>query len=127
MSLTLKPAAPRRLKHGFGPGIFTFTGACRLLRLTFMTGPWLLLTSRLTAKSASLMILLCAPALLFCAMLTIPGLIFQMPEQNAYYEFSRILNQDPTRWYVLALTGVFALIALAVPASAPNPFQAIRH
>ena len=127
MSLTLHPATPRRAKNAFSHGIFSAKGLARLFRLTFMSGPWMLLTSQLSAKSASLMILLCAPALLFCSMLTIPAILFPSPQQNAYYYFAQILNQDPSRWVILALAGMFAVLALAVPATAPRPFTAVRN
>lgn len=127
MSLTLTPVTPRRVKHAVSLGIFTGKGFARLLRLAFITGPWLLLTSRLSKKHATLMILLCVPALLFCSMLIFPELIFQSPQQQAYFYFSQILNQDPVRWVILALTGFCAVTALAVPAMIPKPFTAIRY
>ncbi len=115
MSLTLKPATPRRVKNAVGAGIFSVKGIARLMRLTFMSGPWMLLT------------LLCTPALLFCAMLTIPGMLFPLPEQNSYYLFAQALDQDPTRWIILAMTAICAVISLAVPATAPRPLMAIRR
>ncbi len=127
MSLTLTPVTPRRVKHAVSLGIFTTKGVARLLRLTFISGPRLLLTSRLSKKNASLMILLCVPALLFCSMLIVPALIFQSPQQQAYFYFAQILNQDPIRWIILAFTGICTMTALAVPAMAPVPFTAIRY
>lgn len=127
MSLTLTPATPRRVKNAVSRGIFTAKGIKRLLRLTFISGPWLLFTSRLSINSALLMILLCAPALLFSAMLTIPALLFQSPQQHAYYYFAKVLDQDPTRWIILALATVCAVIALAVPAATAKPFTAVRY
>ena len=74
-----------------------------------------------------MMIMLCAPALLFCAMLTIPALLFPSPQQQAYFYFSEVLNHDPSRWIGLILAGVCAIIALAVPATAAQPYTALRH
>ena len=127
MSLTLKPAKTRRLKNAVKHGVFTTKGLTRLMRLTFMSGPWILFTSRLSKKSASIMILLCLPALLFSAMLTIPAMLFQSPEQHSYYQFAQSLDQDPIRWVILAVTGICAVISLAVPATAPKPMMAIRR
>lgn len=127
MSLTLKPATPRQLKNALSLGIFTAKGTKRLMHLTFISGPWLLLTSRLSAKTASLMIMLCVPALLFCALLTIPGLLFDSPEQHAYYQFAKALDQDPTRWIILAITGICTLVALAIPATTARPMTAVRY
>lgn len=87
----------------------------------FIQGPMLLLTSRISVKCAAMMMALCMPALLCWAVLTIPGLIFQSPQQHAYFYFSKILNEDPTRWLVLLLATVCALLALAVPAVQPSP------
>ena len=126
LTLTLTPVTPRRVKNAVSPGIFTARGIARLLRLALMSGPWLLLTSRLSTKHAFLMILLCVPALLFCSMLIFPALIFQSPQQQAYYYFAQILNQDPSRWMILALTGVCAVTALAIPAMVPAPRTAVR-
>ena len=127
LTLTLTPVTPRRVKNAVSPGILTAKGIVRLLRLAFISGPWLLLTSRLSTKHASLMIMLCVPALLFSSMLIFPALIFQSPQQQAYFYFAQILNQDPTRWVILALTGFCAVTALAVPAMVPKPRTAIRY
>lgn len=127
MSLTLKPATPRTLKIAASPGKFGINTLTRALRITFISGPWLLMTSRLSRKNASMMILLCAPALLFCGMMTIPELIFQSPQQQAYFYFSRVLNDDPVRWIGLVLAGICALIALAVPASNSDTYKSVRY
>ncbi len=127
MSLTLKPATPRTLKIATSPGGFGIKTISRAMRVTFISGPRLLLTSRLSVKSASMMILLCAPALLFCGMLTIPALIFPSPQQQAYFYFSQVLNHDPVRWIGLVLAGACALIALAVPASNLDTYKSVRY
>jgi len=126
MSLTLKPAKSRQLKTALRGGLFTAKEIKRLLRLTFISGPWLMFTSQLSIKSAVLMMMLCTPALLFSSMLTIPALLFPSPQQQAYFYFARVLDQDPTRWIILALTAICTVIALAVPAVAENPFKAAR-
>jgi len=82
-------------------------------------GPRLLLTSRISLKCAAMMAALCMPALLCWTILTIPSLIFQSPHQQAYYYFSKTLNEDPTRWFVLLLAGACAIFSLAVPAALP--------
>jgi hypothetical protein len=47
--------------------------------------------------------------------------LFQSPEQHAYFYFSQMLNVDPTRWVVVILATVCAILALAVPAFMPPP------
>lgn len=127
LTLTLTPVTPRRVKNAVSHGIFTTHGLARLIRLSLISGPWLLLTSRLSKKNASLMMLLCAPALLLFALLTLPTLIFQSPQQQAYYYFAQILNHDSVNWGILALMGLCTMTALAIPAMVPRPVTAIRY
>jgi hypothetical protein len=91
------------------------------LKLNFLSGPKVLLTSRISVKCATVMTLMCVPSLLFCSLLTLPALIFESPQQNAYYEFSSVINTDPLRWIVLLMASVCALMSLAVPAAMPRP------
>ena len=88
---------------------------------TIYLGPKVLLTSRITGKCAAFMMLMCAPSLLFCSLLTLPALIFQSPQQHAYFQFSRVLEQDPSRWAVLLLVSICTLMSLAVPANMAAP------
>lgn len=96
----------------------------QLFFFSLISGPKQLLTSRISTRCAAMMMLLCSPALLFCAILTIPGLLFQSPQQNAYFYFSRVLEQDPGRWLVLMLAGFCTVLSLAVPATVPGPGRA---
>jgi hypothetical protein len=108
--------------HGFeNAASHGLAHAMRLLVLSFINGPKRLLTSRISGKCAAVMLALCSPSLLFCAVLTIPALLFQSPQQHAYFYFSRVLEQDPTRWIVLLLAGICTVISLAIPATMPGP------
>jgi hypothetical protein len=127
MSLTLKPATPRLLKNAVTPGPFSGRTFARVLHLIFITGPRLMFTRRLSVKSASMMIMLCVSALLFCTMMTVPAFLFPDPEQHAYFQFSQVLNHDPIRWIGLMLAGTCAIIALAVPAATPDPYTSVRY
>jgi hypothetical protein len=93
----------------------------RFLRSVFFHGPKQLLTSQISRKCAGVMAALCAPSLLCCSLLTIPSLLFHSPEQQAYFYFSQMLDGDPTRWLVVFLATVCAILALAVPALMPPP------
>ena len=95
--------------------------AKRLLRLTLISGPMVLFTSRISGKCAAIMMMMCAPSLLCCSILTIPALLFQSPQQNAYFHFSKVLEQDPIRWLALLLAGTCAILSLIVPATMPAP------
>lgn len=86
------------------------------LRLTFIDGPKKLFTSRINGKCAALMAMMCSPSLLLCSILTLPGLIFQNPQQNAYFHFANLVNQDPGRWFVLLLAGICVVMSMAIPA-----------
>jgi len=98
-----------------------FRRVMHYLKLTFFSGPKVLLTSQISIKCAASMIIMCLPALLFCTILTIPALVFQSPQQNAYFYFSGILNEDPTRWIVLVLTALCVILSLALPATMARP------
>ena len=104
-----------------------FSSVRRYLKLTFISGPKVLLTSRISGKCAFIMSLMCTPSLIFCFMLTVPGLIFQSPHQQAYFYFSKMLDEDPYRWIVLALAGICTLMSLAVPATMRETNQRIRY
>jgi len=92
-----------------------------------ISGPKVLLTSRISGKCAFIMSLMCAPSLIFCLMLTVPALIFQSPHQQAYFYFSMVLNDDPYRWVVLALSGICTLLSLAVPATIRDTKMQVRY
>ncbi|MCX6877962.1 MAG: hypothetical protein NTW21_29725 [Verrucomicrobia bacterium] len=92
-----------------------------LLRLIFFSGPKVLVSSQISVKCAVAMVTMCAPALLFCALLTLPALIFQSPQQHAYFYFAKVLDEDPTRWFVLFLSGICVILSLALPATMSAP------
>ena len=91
------------------------------LRLTFIEGPKKLFTSRINGKCAALMAMMCSPSLLLCSVLTLPGMIFQNPQQNAYFYFANVVNQDPSRWAVLLLAGICVVMSMALPAMSEQP------
>jgi hypothetical protein len=93
----------------------------RLVGSVIYHGPKQLLTSRISSKCAGFMTALCAPSLICCSLLTVPSLLFQSPEQRAYFYFSQILNGDPSRWLVVFLASVCVVVSLAVPALMPPP------
>jgi hypothetical protein len=80
-------------------------------------GPRRLLTSRISGKCAALMVFLCTPSLLFSAALTIPALLFQSPNQQAYYYFGQLIQRDPTNWLIMPFVAACALGALIMPAA----------
>ena len=111
--------APNRFHQATNAAIGALPDVERFLRMIFFHGPRQLLTSRISVKCAAIMMAMCSPALMFCSLLTLPSLLFQSPEQHAYFYFSRLINEDPSRWLVLLLAGICALISLAIPAIMP--------
>ncbi len=97
------------------------SGLMHYLGLVFFSGPKVLLTSQISEECAAFMIIMCSPALLFSAILTLPRLIFQSPKQQAYYYFAKVLDQDPTCWIALALASLCVIVSLALPAVMPKP------
>ena len=91
------------------------------LKLTFISGPKVLLTSQISLKCALTMILMCTPALLMCSILTLAALVFESPQQGGYFYFAKVLEQDPTRWIALILAGLCVLVSLALPATMAGP------
>ncbi|MEO5916331.1 MAG: hypothetical protein ABIS50_18985 [Luteolibacter sp.] len=126
MSLTSKPATPRIFKNAFKGGIFTLPSLQRLVRLTFITGPRALLTSRLSPRSASYIMLLCLPAIMLYLAMTVPSMLFQSPDQEAYFYFASSLNHDLSSGYMLALSVLCMFVALTLPAASPDPYTAGR-
>jgi len=99
----------------------------RYLRLTFISGPKILLTSRISGKCAFIMAMMCLPSLMFCALFTIPALIFRSPFQQVFFYFSMELDKDPDRWLVLCLAGLCTLLSLAIPATLREAKTPIRY
>jgi len=124
MSTTLTSTRFRGKKSATHHGFFS---AKHYLRLIFISGPKVLLTSRISGKCAFIMSLMCAPSLIFCFMLTVPGIIFQSPHQQAYFYFSMVLDEDPYRWIVLGLAGICTLMSLAIPATMRETNQQVRY
>lgn len=96
-------------------------GLIRFLKMLCFTGPRQLLTSRISGKCAAAMVAMCTPSLLCSAILTIPAMLFQSPQQHAYFYFSRGLEGDPIRWVAMILAALCAILSLAMPAAMPAP------
>ncbi|MBC8127621.1 MAG: hypothetical protein H8M99_10830 [Gloeobacteraceae cyanobacterium ES-bin-144] len=98
-----------------------FLKSVKMIGSSFIKGPKVLLTRQLSFKCAVIMMMSSLPSLLCCFLLTVPAILFQSPEQNAYFYFSQILSEDPTSWLILLLTGVCSVLSLGIPASDAGP------
>ena len=92
-----------------------FPGILELLGMIVFTGPWRLLTSRISGKCAAFMVFMCLPSILVAITLLFPGWVFQSPQQQAYYYFGLTLGQEPLRWVAIVLAGVCTVFSLAMP------------
>ena len=81
----------------------------------FTEGGRCLFNSGIDRKTAAIMSAMCLPALAFCSLLTLPGMIFRSPDQHAYYYFGQTINNDPVRWLVLLLAAACVIASIAVP------------
>ena len=106
-------------KGSKGPGLVK--RLIHFLKMLLFVGPRQLLTSRISGKCAAAMIVMCTPSLLCSAILTIPAILFQSPQQHAYFYFSRGLEGDPVRWLAMGLAAICAVLSLAMPAAMPAP------
>lgn len=127
MSLTLKPATPRNFKNAFKSGVLTLTGFRRFAGLVLITGPRKLMRSQLSARSSSFIMLLCIPAIVLFVLATVPTMIFQSPEQAAYFYFARTLSQDLSSGFILALSVLCMIFAFVLPAAEADSYTAIRR
>ena len=127
MSLKLQPASPRNFKNAVKSGVFTLTGLRRFAGLVLVSGPRKLLSSQLSPRSSSFIMLLCIPAIAPFVLATVPTMIFQSPEQAAYFYFARTLSLDLCSGFVLALSVLCMIFAFVLPAAEPDPYSAVRH
>ncbi len=127
MFLKLKPATSRNFKNTDKSGAFSFTGLKRLALLDLFTGPRKLLSSQLSARSSSYIMLLCIPAIALFFSTTVPALIFDSPQQEAYFYFAQTLSRDLSNGFTLCVAVVCMILALVVPAAESDSYSAIRR
>lgn len=125
--LLLKPTPPRISRNTVQSDILSVKGIQRLARVIFLTGPRLMLTSRLSRRSATYMIMLCVPAIVLFISTTLPRWLFQSPDQEAYFYFAGTFTQDLSKGYLLVLSALCMLLVLAMPATSPEPHTAVRN
>ncbi len=88
--------------------------------LRLLSGPVRLLTARFDHRSAFFIVVLCVPALLVTALLTLPGYLFNSPQHNEYFEFANQLNEGADRWFALGLSACCCLLCFVIPADSPD-------
>lgn len=73
-------------------------------------------TSHQDLRSATILTLLCVPPLLLFAAINLPSLVFDSPEQNAYFYFARGLSQDLSNSVSLWMAALCLVVAVTMPA-----------
>jgi len=84
--------------------------------LRLLSGPVRLVTAQFNRRNAFFIAVLCVPALLVTALLTLPAFIFNTPQHNEYFEFAKQLNNGGDRWVALGLSACCSFLCFVVPA-----------
>lgn len=92
----------------------------------FIEGPKILINSRISARCAGWMSMLCAPSLMLFCVFFLPSAIFQDPEQHRFYHFGVALTSHlPVFPMLLSVLCVFVALYLPTRFSAPEPTDRI--
>ncbi|MEK7952092.1 hypothetical protein [Luteolibacter soli] len=89
----------------------------RFFRSWFIDGPRLLLTGRFSHREAAFIAISALPALLALGLITLPALLFDSPQQNAFYHFGQYLKGENTAMMPMALGVISALFSFRFPHS----------
>lgn len=106
------PAIGRVSNDRKRPETSTSSGISRLATFTARR----MFTSTLSGWNATILMMLCAPPLLLFAAMNVPTLIFESPDQQAYFYFARSLNQELASSYALWLAALCLVFAVLIPA-----------
>lgn len=98
----------------------------QIARLTFVVGPRVLFTSRISKHCATLMTSLTVPAFFLTGLTILPRLLFTDPEQNTYYYFARAFHLDGMMLLVMMLMVACCLFALTLPAIEEPPALEVK-
>lgn len=123
-----QPATTSRpSNNAFRAGRFSPAGIKRIAHLAFISGPRRFFSSHMSSRSATFIMLLCAPPILLFLATTVPTIIFPSPEQEAYFYFASTFSQDLSTGFNLGLAALCMCIAFALPAAIPDPYTAVRR
>lgn len=78
--------------------------------------PHRLFTSPHDAKNAAIVIMLSAPAIFLFLGSTIPTMVFESPEQQAYFYSASFFSRDLSSGFMIVLAAACVLLALTLPA-----------
>ena len=91
----------------------TVSGPDRISRI--LSGPVRLVTARFTRRNAFYLVMLSLPALAVTILLTLPGILFNTPEQNEYFQFAQVLDQGGERWLAMGLSACCSFLCFVIP------------
>jgi hypothetical protein len=89
----------------------------QFFRTWFIDGPRLLLTGRFTHREAMFIAISALPALLAVALITLPALLFNSPQQNAFYHFGQCLKGENASLIPMVFGVVSSLFSFRFPHS----------
>jgi len=88
--------------------------------------PRRLFTSQPDLRNAIIIMMLCAPALMLFVGTTVPTMVFESPEQQAYFYFASIFSQDLSSNFFFVFAALCMVIALALPAPKQDSHSTTR-
>ncbi len=83
--------------------------------LSFIRRPLHLITARFNRRNAVFIVMLCIPAIVVTALLTLPHFLFNTPQHNEYFEFAKQLDQGGGRWLAMGMSACCNFLCFAVP------------
>lgn len=84
-------------------------------RSWFIDGPRLILQGRFTRREGIFMAVAAAPAILATLFLTLPGLVFDSPDQQAFFHFARGIQEEAISAFPIVLGAISSLCSLRFP------------
>jgi hypothetical protein len=90
---------------------------------TFLRSPARMLRTPVGKRTAGFMLAGLIPLLAACSLVALPGLIFNHPEQRAYFFFARVLQSDAASLVPFALGMLSLVAALRFPLQTTNHDQ----
>lgn len=107
----LREAAPNRRRHSTVGGCLGNLNP-EFFRNWFVEGSKGLFNGHFNSRSAGFMIAAAIPGILIAAFLTIPGMLFQTPDHQAFYYFAKSLEGDSSTVLPVLLGTISAVFSL---------------
>ena len=119
MNLKIQPANLQSLQKASRSAFSKFPGPKQIARR--------LMNAKLSHRNSSYIMLLCIPAIVLVISTTVPTMIFQSPQQGAYFYFARTLSLDLSSGYILGLSVLCMFVAFVLPAVDQDPYASANR